>query len=1631
MSKNTENNLALKSGLLQSAIVGILSAVGLLFGSNKADANAVYTDTSDSGDGGEEDFSIDTVTPPSENIAILPGDPNFQPDAAFQLPSSSASGEVFPLVVSDNSWNAVPTTLPSQTVAPDDNFAAQPAQITIPPASANAPVNASVIGEEITTASAPAPFSVLAANTPVEPEARSKFYTGIAPDTTTKPQVEDTLYWAVESEQETNLYAAVALDSTVPNPTTPSIETAFSTATTIETIEEPDPVLEADTTDRLPQVALPEVKNEGFVTLAIEAPAESEQNNQKGITPESAPTPLPQPNWNSPSGELLIALETEDEEEDEDEEDEARHSLPAEVPLIAINPDLEEEEEEQETSWLALRAPEEGEEKPTPWLALRAPEEGEESAPTDPKGPSWIALSTPTAEAPTPAILRQPRLALDPEANTPKKRTENWLSISLQEITESDEPEASEDEIALAPTPEPRTYDIDILSQVAITPTYLANGEESEVSVSDSEVQFLSPESGAFLDIPSTPVVLRFPVGAKIALLANGQEVATDLVGRTSTDSNTGLRTQTWYGVSLVPGDNLLEIVATDTGEVLQTLPLVVRGQPASLVLLSPQAVPADGRSTSSIRGQLLDEDGNISLWNSVATVRTSDGEFIGADHDPDVPGFQVQLQEGEFVTELRSSLESQLVQLHARVSGFDAYSQVQFTTPQRPSLLSGVVDVRLGARGTDFYDSYRNFLPLDGDNRYELDVDAAIFATGNLGEWLYTGAYNSTRSLNENCQGESTLFGAGTGTCESYTLYGDDSYTDRLAPSLDSVYLRLERNSPSNERGRDYIMWGDFDTEEFATAAQVFTSTSRQLHGFKANYNFGNLAATALYANNVEGFQRDTIAPDGTSGFYFTSERDIVPGSETVFFELEELERPGSVLERQSLTRGADYEIDYDRGTLLFSEPVARTSVDDFGQLLVRRIVTTYQHEDGSDTDIVAGRLEYEFNGTREQESWVGTSYFTENQGNRDFSLYGVDAQIALGESAQLTAEVARSHNHFDADSVGAGDNNVSGNAYRVELDGSVGKWTGRAHFRTTDAGFSNSATTSFVPGQTRYGAQVAGVIGESTTIRAQYDHEDNFGTAPQIITDVSQLLTGLSTEGRALDNSLTTYSVGVGHRFGNVSAEVDWIHRDRRDRTNALSSVSSDQLRSRLTYPIANNLTLVAQNELNLSSGVDPIYPSRTLIGLDWQAMPWLNVGVNQIFYGGSGNNRGSATSIDVTGEHTFASDTTVRGRFSSVDGRNIGGSIGLEQGINLAPGLDLDLGYEKVFDTFGNQTAASTQVAQSVATGNTASALGLSGGESYHIGLSYTDSADFQGSTRFEHRRSSSGTNTVFNVSAVGRLSPALSILGDYRLAHTANRNVSGLGSTSHLKLGLAYRDPNDDRFNALLRYEYRNNPNTIPTGANLGTSTNTQEHLFSTEAIYTPNWRWELYGKYALRNSSTSVNTTGNSFSNSSTVQLAQARATYRLGYRWDAVAEARWIGGDGYNETGYSVETGYYPLPDLRLSAGYSGGATDADFGDNRSAGGFYVGATAKLGGLFSGFGTQPLAPVQEQESVIEVIDDSAADASAEPTLDLSSLRSDEAADTRDPDESAPVSFDLPASDEASTVNESFPSAVEL
>lgn len=489
-------------------------------------------------------------------------------------------------------------------------------------------------------------------------------------------------------------------------------------------------------------------------------------------------------------------------------------------------------------------------------------------------------------------------------------------------------------------------------------------------------------------------------------------------------------------------------------------------------------------------------------------------------------------------------------------------------------------------------------------------------------------------------------------------------------------------------------------------------------------------------------------------------------------------------------------------------------------------------------------------------------------------------------------------------------------------------------------------------------------------------YDHEVNFGTAPAIRTDFFDLFNpGVEARpGTAVNNSLTTIRAGIEQQIGSATIGVDYVNRDRDDRVNDTFSGNASQIVSRLGLPITEALTFRAQNEINLGSGNDPLYPNRTTLGLDWRAYPGVTMRLAHQFFDGGilGNN--SLTSLDTIVEQKIGENTSVTGRYSVISGFSgvTGqGAVGLNHRWIISPGLRANFGYEHTFSNSNVATAAGTRFLQPFAVGQSAASLALLGGDVYSVGLEYTDNPNFQASARVEHRTGSGNDNTVFSVAGAGKLTPALTALARYEQANFANQGIEGLGDSATLRLGLAYRDLQSDKWNALFRYEYRKNPYTIPETILIGSGTGSQEHVLALEAIYAPSWRWELYGKGAFRYSNSDL---ANDFSNSSTVYLSQLRASYKLGYQVDLAVEGRWIGqsSPGYNEFGVAVETGYFLTPDLRIGVGYSfGSVDDRDFTGYRSKDGPYLSLTLKVNELFGGFGRQRVAPRQQRESSVQ------------------------------------------------------------
>ena len=1064
-------------------------------------------------------------------------------------------------------------------------------------------------------------------------------------------------------------------------------------------------------------------------------------------------------------------------------------------------------------------------------------------------------------------------------------------------------------------------------------------------------VAILSPEQNALLQGAATTVVLRFPVGQAVTLQINGVKADPSLIGRTETDGASKTITQTWYGVVLKEGVNMLTAEAASGAS--DTRRVEVQSGPAQLTLRALGGrLPADGRAMLTLEGTLLDSKGRLVQKTVLVTLRAGAGEFVGADADPDQPGFQIKAVGGKFSATLRSGLQAQTVPIRASAGPLDAFAQLEFTTDLRPSVATGVIDLRLGSRRSDYDQPLQDFVSPDISSGTALHGRTSVFATGKVGDYLFLGAYNSDHALNQTANGPSSL-GRDTQTSDNpYPIYGDSSTSAALAQSRDNLALRLERD-------KNYLLWGDYGTEEFNGPSQQLTAITRAFHALKANFQSGHVQTTGFYGDNVQGFQRDAIAPDGTGGLYFLSHRPLVYGSESVYLELEDINRPGTVLESTPQARSADYQIDYDRGTLFFQQPVLRTDVGPEGQALVRHIIVTYQYETGSSgTSVYGGRMQYHLDGGAAQHL-LGVTYLRQNQGLRQFDLSGIDTSLPLGRIGNLTAEYGHSSNNSDL--LGA----ISGSAYRFNADLTLGRGiAATAYGKRTDTGFSNDATESFVPGQTRYGGEVSAALSPTTRLRVQADHEDDKGIAPvPAPTELGILTPGNApAAGTPVDNSLQTVSVDVEQRIRQAQVSVGLTSRTRTDRIAGSGLAgNSDQLETRLEMPLKKNVSLQAQNDTSLSSGTDPVYTDRTLVGVAWKARPGVDVRLSQQFFGRGQYSGHSVTSLEAGGEHKGADGTQMSERFTlsgGANGVNLQQSLGLGKRWTLAPGLAANVGYEHVNGAFFGHAGAGSEYAQSYAVGQSASSLGVASGGSVSAGLEYTRSQDFKASARYETRTSLGGSNTVITGAAAGKVSASLTALAAYEEASSSNQLLSSLGRTATLRLGLAYRDPFRDTFNGLLHFEDRRNPSVVPDTILVGSGTGSREQLFAAEGIYAPEWQWEFYGKLARRDS---VSYLASDYSGGSRIDLAQARATYRFRENMDAVCDLRWIGEReaGYSSRGLVLEAGYYATPDLRLGLGYSFGRVgDRDFAGSLSSGGLFLRLTAKLNQLGGGFGLQ-------------------------------------------------------------------------
>jgi hypothetical protein len=749
------------------------------------------------------------------------------------------------------------------------------------------------------------------------------------------------------------------------------------------------------------------------------------------------------------------------------------------------------------------------------------------------------------------------------------------------------------------------------------------------------------------------------------------------------------------------------------------------------------------------------------------------------------------------------------------------------------------------------------------------------------------------------------------------YPTYGDNSTLVEDAPTQGRFYLRVNKDDHQ-------LVVGNFVTQvNGAELAQL----DRGLFGALVDLNSSGVTSFGERKTQVTAFASDPgTAPGreefrGTGGsLYFLKRQDVSIGSERVRIEVRDRET-GLVLETRELHAQQDYDFDPFQGRLLLLKPLASTVAN-----------SGVVRESSSTGNVPVLVVRYEFSpavgsldgytvGGR-GSTWLGDKVRLGVTAQRDTSaeaaqtLLGADATIRLTAGSYLKAEVAQT------DGAGFGQSNsvdggltftdianpgfgVKSRAYRTEaavnfaeLAGKSGdSGTASAYFEHYDRGFSSAGRLT--PATTeRYGAAVALPLGETTSVAAKYD----------------VLTSGASGRSKTGTFDLT-------QRFGAVSAKAGIRHEDRTPGLlyNSVQDGSRTDAALELGYaPVGQIWSLHAFGQATLDRDAARNRNNRGGIGVKAELTEKLSL-AGEVSEGDGGlgadvqlNSRLGEGTEAYVGYALFADRTDTgldsqnvftrsnrgtltvgaRQRFSdtlSVYGENRTGFGGSAPSLTRSYGLKFDpskqLSFTGSFEN-GKIDDATTGIFR------------RTGGS---LGVGYSDEGVRVGSSielRKEMGIGRDQTVWLFRNDLSYAVDPSWTALARFNLAKADNESASVRAAEfTDALVGVAFRPVNNEKFNALLRFNYFSDRGPVGqvTGSGQTQSPKQVSRVASIDLNYDISKRLTLGAKYGYRMGKVSLTRESDAFV-SSTAHLAVIRADYHVTKKWDVLAEGRalWV-----------------------------------------------------------------------------------------------------------------------------------------
>jgi predicted porin len=1004
------------------------------------------------------------------------------------------------------------------------------------------------------------------------------------------------------------------------------------------------------------------------------------------------------------------------------------------------------------------------------------------------------------------------------------------------------------------------------------------------------------------------------------------------------------------------------------------------------VVDVAAQAAVADGVSRVAVNVQLLDASGQPLKTPATITIESSTGRILlpgartdelgpGAlDADRTTPGVQMVVDNGRATFWLIAPARPQDVQLRISAGRSVAEGAVAFAPELREMVAAGLVEGVVAMRNKSrdaiqpvriedgFEQDIQNWARSFDDGKGAAAGRAAFFLKGRIkGDALLTMAYDSDKDT------QMRLF-RDVLPDQYYPVYGDASIKGNDAQSSSKLFVRIDQD-------RNYLMYGDFVTSAgWTPVATPLTgpgglliarpggpmrlrdlgSYSRTVTGAQGHVENERGYGNAFVVNQSLTRAIEEYATNGTSGPFAVKNSAAIVNSEKVELVTRDRNNVSVILRTVPFAPLIDYVFEPFSGRILLTRPVP--SRDEFGNPLSLRI--TYEVDQGGDPFWLYGADGQYFLTPHWQ---VGGSVVDDRNPLAPYRISSVNTGLQLGPHTQLVAEFARTEGTYNTGTGVDGaltpglagvQGEAAGNAGRIALEYDDGTAQVRLYAGKSDKEFNNPSasynggrsdagvrglyrlddrTTLFgeavrsedeVAGGTRTGAQVGGAYraSERLTFDVALKRVDENG----LPVSPAATIPGNPSSATGTATSPLTPSggfFGTGNNAINPATGTSILApQTAQPSSGAGTPLEATTVQLGAQYRATEQLTLAGEVESSVT-GDDQ---KRLALGAGYQLSELSRL------YGRFETQRGLASvySLNPADRSTwfvFGADTALTPDTQFYSEYRIASGIGdpliardaqLASGLRntwvLAPGLRLVTGgeYVKVLSGSGQQAVALASA------------------------IDYTADPLWKALGRLEWRRIWDGNTTLIDEqqdSVLAIVTVARKLDRDWTLlarnyALWSDFAATGRRWQDRFQVGVAYRDTERNRVNALAKLEYlaESDKSALPTPL-VGTIAQPSKRdvgIASVLADWHPSRPWWLTGRLAFK---TVDETFDGIVAPRYSAALVSGRAVYDLTERFDVGVLAGYLFSTTGNarQSAYGVEVGAIVQANLRLAVGYN------------------------------------------------------------------------------------------------------------